>query len=375
MTESGSHTEKGRASRRSHRLSFDTWYAFSQHRLGVAGLVVVLLLLLVAALAEFVAPYGPSKFDSEHLWAPPQGIALFRDVDGAATFAPAVYAYDSAMDEETLEITYTLDLNRPIPVGFFVQGAEYRLWGLFKWDRHLIGPIDPAATMYLAGTDSLGRDLFSRIIYGTRISLTIGLVGVALSFVLGVALGGVSGYFGGRIDTAIQRVVEFFMSIPTLPLWLGLAAALPRDWGPLERYFAITVILAIVGWTDLARVTRGRFLALRREEFVTAARLDGNSHPRVIFRHMLPSFTSHLIAALTLTVPSMILAETSLSFLGLGLQEPIVSWGVLLQDAQNVRTLATAPWLMLPGAVVVIAVLALNFMGDGLRDAADPYRK
>ncbi len=229
--------------------------------------------------------------------------------------------------------------------------------------------------MYLLGADRNGRDLFSRIIHGTRVSMTIGLIGVGLAFALGVVLGGISGYFGGKIDTLIQRVVEFFMSIPTLPLWLGLAAALPGDWGPIQRYFAITVILAIIAWTDLARVTRGRFLSLRSEEFVTSAHLDGNSQREVIFRHMLPSFTSHLVASLTLSVPGMILAETSLSFLGLGLQAPVVSWGVLLQEAQNVRTLATAPWLMIPGLGVIIAVLALNFVGDGLRDAADPYKR
>ena len=205
--------------------------------------------------------------------------------------------------------------------------------------------------------------------------MSIGLIGVALAFVLGVVLGGISGYFGGSVDTVIQRVVEFFMSIPTLPLWIGLAAAVPPSWGPLQRYFAITVILSIFAWTDLARVARGRFLSLREEDFVTAAQLDGNRQPRVIFRHMLPSFTSHLIASLTLSIPGMILAETALSFLGLGLQAPVVSWGVLLQEAQNIRVVATAPWLILPGVAVVVAVLALNFVGDGLRDAADPYKR
>ena len=229
--------------------------------------------------------------------------------------------------------------------------------------------------MYLLGSDRNGRDLLSRLVHGTRVSMTIGLIGVAMAFVLGIVLGGISGYFRGKVDTFIQRVVEFFMSIPTLPLWLGLAAAVPSGWGPLRRYFAITVILATFAWTDLARVTRGRFMSLREEEFITSAQLDGNRPRRLIFRHMLPSFTSHLIASLTLSIPGMILAETALSFLGLGLQAPVVSWGVLLQEAQNIRVVATAPWLMLPGVAVVLAVLALNFVGDGLRDAADPYKR
>ncbi len=351
------------------------WRAFKKHRLAVVGGAVTIALYLVALFAEFLAPLSVSTFDEKYPYAPPQMLQVLDTRDGW-DFGLYVHGYKSSRDEDTLEITYTIDKSTKIPVQFFDRSAEnYRLWGLFSTDVHLLGPVDNSQPMYLLGSDRSGRDLLSRLIYGTRVSMTIGLIGVAMAFVLGVVLGGISGYFGGKIDTLIQRMVEFFMSIPTLPLWLGLAAAVPGDWGPLRRYFAITVILATFAWTDLARVTRGRFMSLRVEEFISAAQLDGNRPARMIFRHMLPLFTSHLIASLTLSIPAMILAETALSFLGLGLQAPVVSWGVLLQDAQDVRVVASAPWLMLPGVAVVIAVLSLNFVGDGLRDAADPYRQ
>jgi peptide/nickel transport system permease protein len=350
------------------------WYAFRRHRLAVAGLIVLIVTYLTVIFAEFLAPFDARKFDAEYAYAPPQLIRIGGDRGTEEGLGLYVHGLKGTRDPKTLAVSYVSDPQTRIPIQLFAQGDSYKLFGIIPADRHLIGPVNQEQPMYLLGADRTGRDLFSRIIYGTRISMTIGLIGVALAFVLGVILGGISGYLAGRTDTVIQRVLEFFMSLPSLPLWLGLAAALPDDWGPVSRYFAITAILAIVGWTDLARITRGRFLSLREEEFITAARLDGNSRPRMIFRHMLPSLTSQLIASLTLSVPGMILAETSLSFLGLGLQAPAVSWGVLLQDAQNIRVVATAPWLMLPGVAVVIAVLALNFVGDGLRDAADPYR-
>jgi peptide/nickel transport system permease protein len=240
-------------------------------------------------------------------------------------------------------------------------------------ERRLFTAAVPGEHFYIVGADRLGRDMLSRILYGTRVSMSIGLAGVAVSLFLGLILGGISGYFGGVTDTIVQRIVELILALPTIPIWLGLSAALPQDWSPLTRYFAITVILSLVGWTELARVVRGRFLALRTEDFVTAARLDGGSKGRVIFRHMMPSMSSHIIASVTLAIPMMIIAETSLSFLGLGLQAPLISWGVLLREAQNVQSIAQAPWLFIPGAAVVLAVLALNFLGDGLRDAADPY--
>ncbi|WP_129669521.1 ABC transporter permease [Phytoactinopolyspora endophytica] len=345
------------------------WWKFRQHKLAMVGLVLIACIYLVALFAEFLAPVSSSTFNSEYTYAPPQQLRIDSD---AGLY---VHGYTSTVDPETFEPTFEVDKSQKIDVGLFVKGDEYELFGLIPWDRHLIGPEDPDQPMYLLGANRNGYDLLSRMIHGTRVSMTIGLVGVAMALILGIILGGMSGYFAGKTDTVIQRVVEFFMSIPGIPLWMGLSAALPHEWGPMQRYFAITVILAIIGWTDMARVVRGRFLSLRNEEFVTSARLDGSGRPRVIYRHMLPSFTSHLIASVTLSIPAMILAETALSFLGLGLQPPVVSWGVLLQDAQNVRVLATAPWLMIPGLAVVIAVLALNFVGDGLRDAADPYKK
>jgi peptide/nickel transport system permease protein len=349
--------------------------AFFKHKLAVLGLCVTLAIYFIAIFAGFLAPFSASRFNADYVYAPPQRLHVVDRSHGGWDWGLYVSGYKSTQNRKTLALTYRTDPAKKIPVRLFAHGAKYKLFGLIPTHIHLIGPADPKQPMYLLGADRNGRDLLSRMIYATRISMSIGLVGVAIALGLGIALGGVSGYFGGKVDTLIQRLVEFFMSIPTLPLWLGLAAALPGGWGPLKRYFAITIILGIVAWTSLARVTRGRFLSLREEDFVSAAALDGNSHTRMIYRHMLPSMTSYLIAHMTLAIPGMILAETSLSFLGLGLQPPVVSWGVLLEDAQNVRVVSSAPWLLLPGVAVTIAVLALNFLGDGLRDAADPYRR
>ncbi|WP_320774762.1 ABC transporter permease [Streptomyces sp. CRN 30] len=349
------------------------WRKFRKHKLAVAGAVVVLCAYLVVVFAEFLAPGSPSAGDAKHTYAPPQTVKvdLSRD-DGLRLY---VNGYRTVRDEETFEQIHTVDPRQRVPVRFLARGDSYRLWGLIPWDRHLIGSADPDTRVYLLGTDRSGRDVLSRIVHGSRVSLSIGLIGVAVSFLLGLLFGGVSGYFGGTPDTLIQRVIEFLMAIPTLPLWLSLSAAVPADWGPMTRYFAITTILSVIGWTGLARVVRGRFLSLREEDFVTAARLDGCGRGRIIFRHMVPSMSSHVIASLTMAVPAMILGETAMSFLGLGLQSPAVSWGVLLQEAQNVRTVETAPWLLLPGVAVFVTVLAMNFVGDGLRDSADPYKQ
>jgi peptide/nickel transport system permease protein len=352
------------------------WWQFTRHRLAMASAVVLVLIYLLAAFCEFIAPFSPTAFNPRYTYAPPQRMHLFdRDAAGDLVWRPHVNGFKVTIDPTALRRTFVIDDTVKYPIGLFVPSEPYDMWGLFTLRTKLFGPLNKGDPMYLLGADRLGRDMLSRILYGTRISMTIGLIGVTLSLLLGIVLGGISGYYGGWIDHIIQRAIEFVLSLPTTPLWLGLAAAMPTTWPPLWIYFFITIILSLIGWTSLARVVRGRFLSLRTDDFVTAARLDGAPESRVIFRHMAPSFVSHIIAEVSLAIPGMILAETALSFLGLGLQPPMVSWGVLLQEAQNIRSIATAPWLFAPGVAVVIAVLALNFVGDGLRDAADPYHQ
>ena len=351
------------------------WAKFSRNKVAVVAGIIILMLYLIGLFAEFLAPALPDTARPQFTNAPPQELRLFTtDAEGNSQLQLHVTGYTMSVDQTSLRRSYVIDESKVVPVGFFVKGAPYKLWGLFPSDRHLIGPLKSTDTMYLMGTDKLGRDLFSRLIHGTRISMSIGLIGVTISLVLGVVLGSVSGFYGGWVDLVIQRIIEVISSMPTIPLWLGLAAAIPLSWSPLTVYFVITLIVSLFGWTGLAREVRGRFFALRSEDFVTAARLDGSNERRLIFRHILPSLTSHILAVVTLALPTMIVAETALSFLGIGLKAPVVSWGVLLQDAQNVRTIATAPWLLIwPSAAVVLTVLAYNFLGDGLRDAADPY--
>ncbi len=350
------------------------WRKFKRHRLAYFSGIVVLFIYAVAIFGEFLTPADPLKTSTRSTFAPPQGIHLFvTEADGSRRFQLHAKGLTMKLDKVAMRRTYEPNENKIIPLGFFVRGYEYKILGLFPSRTHLFGPTKPRDTVYFWGADRLGRDLMSRIIIGTRVSMSIGLVGVLVSLVVGVLLGGVSGYYGGWADTLIQRLIEFLRSIPTIPLWMGLAAAIPLDWPPLRTYFVVTIIVSMIGWTSLAREVRGKFLSLRNEDFITAARLDGLNDAEVIVKHMVPSFSSHIIASLTLAVPLMILAETSLSFLGIGLQPPIVSWGTLLKEAQNIRSIIEAPWLLIaPGTTIVLAVLALNFLGDGLRDAADP---
>ena len=351
------------------------WLKFVRNKVAIVAGVIILFLYFVALFAEFLAPAVPDASRPQFTYAPPQSIAFFvANEDGSTEFMPHVKGYTQEVDQESLRRVFTVDDSKVVPIGFFVKGAPYKLWNLIPLDVHLMGPIKATDTMYLLGTDKLGRDLFTRLIYGTRVSMSIGLVGVIISLTLGVVLGSLAGFYGGWVDTTIQRIIEIISSMPTIPLWLGLAAAIPVAWSPLQVYFVITIIVSLLAWTGLAREVRGRFYALRNEDFVTAARLDGSSERRLIFRHILPSLTSHILAVITLALPIMIVAETALSFLGIGLKPPVVSWGVLLQDAQNVRTIATAPWLLIwPAGAVILTVLSYNFLGDGLRDAADPY--
>ena len=351
-----------------------TWWRFKKHKLALTSGFIVFFIYFIALFAQFIAPFSTERKIPKLAYAPPQTLQFWDENNGEFYFDLFVYDYSTVIDTLSLKRTFTVNRERKIPVGFFVKGEPYKLFGLLTLERHLIGPIDKQAPMFLLGADRLGRDLMSRIIYGTRISMSIGLVGVILSLIIGVLLGGISAYYGGTTDLIIQRVMEILRSMPTIPLWMGLAAAIPDFWSPELVYFMITIILSVIGWTWLAQAVRGKFYSLKTEDFVIAAKLDGCTEIQVIIYHMIPSFISHIIATLTLAIPQMIIAETALSFLGIGLRPPVVSWGVLLREAQNVRVLATSPWLFLPGIAVVVAVLALNFLGDGIRDASDPYK-
>lgn len=351
------------------------WAKFHQNKVALFAGWVILFFYFVALFCEFLAPTLPTVAQPRLTYAPPQEIGFFvDDENGERRFQLHVSGYAMTVDQASLRRSFTSDPDKIIPIGFFVKGKPYKLWGLIPMERHFIGPTSPGTQMNLLGTDKLGRDVLSRLIYGARISMSIGLIGVFSSLIIGTVLGALSGYFGGWVDLAVQRLIEVISAMPTIPLWLGFAAAIPLTWSPLQVYFIITLIVSLLAWTGLAREVRGRFLSLRNEDFVTAAKLDGSSTKRVIFRHILPSLTSHILAVVTLAIPTMIVAETALSFLGIGLKPPVVSWGVLLQDAQNIRTISSAPWLLIwPSACVIVVVLAFNFLGDGLRDAADPY--
>jgi peptide/nickel transport system permease protein len=345
------------------------WWKLRRHRLAVASGAILAIVYLTILISEIASPYNLHTKNSRNIYAPPQAVHFFHEGEFVGPF---VYGYRLKLNMKTLKREYTPDERKVHPLRFFCQGDGYEFWGFFKARFHLVCPAE-GGTLFLLGTDRLGRDVFSRIVYGARISLTVGLIGVTISFLLGITLGGVAGYYGGWVDAIVQRLIEILRSFPELPLWMALAAALPVNWSPILVFAGITVILGLLDWPSLARAVRSKLLALREEDFCTAAMLMGARPRRIIARHLLPSFTSHLIASATLSVPSMILGETALSFLGLGLRPPITSWGVLLNEAQNFNVVVLYPWLMLPVVPVIVVVLAFNFLGDGLRDAADPY--
>jgi len=345
------------------------WWRFKHHKLAVVAGVILLAGYLSLFITEFLAPYNLHTRNADFVYAPPQQVHFFHEGEFRGPF---VYPLSYSLNMETLKREYSEKTDTVQRIRFFCSGDGYEFWGLFEASFHLMCPAE-GGTLYFLGTDRLGRDMASRLLYGSRISLTVGLIGITISFILGISIGGAAGYFGGVVDNVVQRIIEILRSLPELPLWMALSAALPVTWSPILVYFGITIILGLLDWPGLARAVRSKLLALREEDYATAARLMGGSPSHIIGRHLLPNFMSHLIASATLSVPSMILGETALSFLGLGLRPPVTSWGVLLAEAQNIEAVALYPWLMLPMLPVVIVVLAFNFLGDGLRGAADPY--
>ena len=345
------------------------WWKFKRHRLALVASIFLILLYATIPISEFLAPYDLATRNTDFIRAPPQRVHLFHD---GRFVGPFVYGYDYRLNMSNLKREYVANHTQVQPLRFFCHGDPYRLWGLFDADTHLVCPAE-GGLFFALGSDRLGRDMLSRTIYGARISLTVGIIGISISFLLGITIGGLAGYYGGLFDLLSQRLIEVIHSIPHIPIFLALAAIMPATWSPILVYFGITLILGMMDWTGLARGVRAKLFSLREEDYVLAAQLMGARTPRILLRHLIPGFISHLIASATITIPSMILGETALSFLGLGLRPPIVSWGVMLNEAQNMNVVALYPWLMFPVIPVILVILAFNFMGDGLRDAADPY--
>lgn len=346
------------------------WWQFRRHKMALWSGIFLIFIYLTVFVSEFLSPYNLHSRDIDNIYAPPQGVHFVHD---GQFVGPFTYGRRMSLDMDTLKRVYTDNTTDVQKLRFFCHGDTYKFWNLFEADVHLVCPAENGE-MFLLGTDRLGRDVLSRIIYGARISLTIGIFGVAMSFVLGIVIGGFAGYRGGVFDLIVQRVIEVLQSIPSIPLWMALAAIIPVTWSPIFVYIGITLILGMLDWTGLARAVRSKLLSLREEDYVLAAQLVGAGSGRIIRRHLIPGFMSHLIASATLTIPGMILGETALSFLGLGLRPPITSWGILLTEARSVNIIALYPWLLFPVVPVILVILAFNFLGDGLRDAADPYK-
>lgn len=346
---------------------------FKRHKLARISLIVLGLLYFVALFAQFIAPYGLQSYDSKYVNAPPMALR-FVDSDGKFHIRPFVYGLKSERDPDTMRKIFVADKEKRYSLQLFAQGEKYKFLGMIPTTTHLFG-VEQPGRLFMLGTDAMGRDMFSRIVLGSQISLSIPLVGVAISFVLGIIIGGISGYFGGWLDSVIQRIIEIIRSFPTLPLWMALSAAIPPRIPIVTMYLYIVIIFAFIGWTDLARVVRGKFISLKKEDYVIAAKIAGVGNAKIIVKHLLPGFLSYLVVATTLAIPHMILGETAMSFLGLGIRSPATSWGVLLQEAQKIENVALYPWKLIPLGIVILTVLAYNFLGDGLRDAADPYKK